>query len=116
MNMANQFPDASIDFPKLVKSLASLPNGEIDYWNDIVIGIYKNRHNYPNNIESYFKDYRWVHLDKPYPSCPRLEGDWEIIERQFITYIKGTRFKINHYRLSSCFKKYIEDGGIPLII
>ncbi|MDQ4072993.1 MAG: hypothetical protein M3162_01675 [Thermoproteota archaeon] len=116
MNMAYQFPGATGDFPKLVKSLAGLPDGEIDYWNDIAVGIYKKRHNYPKSIESYFKDYHWVHLDKPYPSCPKLEGDWEIIERQFITYVKGTCFKINHYRLISCFQKYIEDSDIPSIL
>lgn len=110
------YPDVSKDFPKLIKTLSSL-NDNFDYWDDFVVKIYENANNPKFELQSYFRNVDWVHLDKPYPTCPELEDDWMFVKNRYVTHIQETTFKVNQEKLSSSpLREYVEDKKLPNLI
>lgn len=110
--MPIKYPDVSQDFPKLIKTLSTLE--KFDFWDDLVMEIYKNADNPKVNLKSYFKNIRWIHLNKRYPTCPEFTSDWSLIKDIYVTRIGGTNYKVEKDELlNSPLKEYVEDNSIP---
>lgn len=110
------YPDVSKDFPKLIRTLASMSN-EFDYWDDLIAKIYKNANNSKLNLQSYFKKVHCVHLDRPYPTCPDIEDDWMFLKDRYVNDVRDSTFKVDHERLnSSALRKYADDENLPNLV
>ncbi len=115
--MPISYPDVSKDFPKLIKTLSTLENEEFDYWDDLIMGIYKNSENPELNLQSYFKNIRWIHLNKPYPTCPEITSDWSLIKDLYVKHLEGTKYKVKKDELlNSPLKEYAEDSQLPSLL
>lgn len=115
VHMPIAYPDVSRDFPKLIKTIATLD--EFDFWDDLIMGIYKNAENPALNLQSYFKSIRWIHLNKPYPTCPEITSDWSLIEDIYVTNVEGTKYKVEKDALfNSPLKDYAVDKSIPSLL
>ncbi len=115
--MPVSFPDVSYDFPNLIRTIASLEKSEFDYWDDLVMGIYKSSRENKSKLKSYFKKTNWIHLDKPYPSCPELTNDWSFIKDRYVTRVTGTRYRVEKNALhSGPLKQYAENKKIPNLL
>ncbi len=115
--MPISYPDVSLDFPKLIRTLASFKKEEFDYWDDLVVGIYNNRKNKSLNIQSYFKKIQWANLDKSYPTCPEISSDWFFIKDRYVTNVGGTRYKVEKDALmSGPLNEYAKNEKIPILL
>ena len=114
--MVIKYPDVSKDFPKLIRTLASLET-DFDYWDDLVMKIYQNSDKPGLNLESYFKKMHWIHLEKPYPTCPEIEDDWLFLKNRHIKHVGGTKYRVDlQSLLNSPLKEYAINEDIPNLI
>lgn len=115
--MPISYPDVSYDFPKLIRTLGTLEKEVFDFWDDLIMGIYENAENPDLNLKSYFKSIRWIHLNKPYPTCPDITSDWSLIRDIYVTNVGGTKYKVEKEALfNSPLKEYASDEHIPSLL
>jgi hypothetical protein len=114
------YPDVSKDFPKLVRTLGTtFSEGIFDYWDDLVLKIYQNAENPNLDLQTYFKKVQWVHLDKPYPTCPELESDWAFLKDRHVFLVdeKQTKYKVDkEILLGSSLAEYAENKELPSLV
>lgn len=115
--MPIKYPDVSRDFPKLIKTIATMKKKEFDYWDDLIMGIYQNSRKSKTGTESYFKKLHWIHLNKPYPTCPEITSDWSFIKDRYVEHVIGTKYRVNKdLLLSGPLKEYAMDENIPSLL
>jgi hypothetical protein len=111
-----KYPDVSKDFPKLIRTLG-LMETKFDYWDDLVMNIYKNSQEGRIHLESYFTTLRWVHLNKRYPTCPDLENDWSYAKDSILKNVRNTKYKVDKEKLqNSPLNEYAIDPAISNLL
>ena len=103
------------DFPKLIKTLASFKNKEFDYWDDLMIGVYKKSMKEESSF--YFESTQWVMMNNQhYPLCPSMERDWNYLEGRYVINTKGTKYIVDQNKLKNSKLGQYVDSAVPALI